>query len=61
MERAQRPLRLARIYGSMRQGVAAAAQRRADYLKRRTARWKKLVETEAPRMFEQELRRIGAI
>jgi hypothetical protein len=61
--RAQGPLakqrRLNFIYDSIRQANVIAKQRRADYLKRRTARWRALVENNFPRMLNEELARHG--
>lgn len=61
LERAQRPSRLAFIYNSMRQDVELAAQRRHDYLQRRTKRWRVVVEDNLPRIFNEELQRQGIV
>lgn len=51
--------RLNFIWESMRQGVEIARTRRAAYVARRTARFKKLVEKEVPRMFMQAMADLG--
>lgn len=47
--------RLEVIWASMRQGVEIATTRRAAYLKRRGARWRKHVENIMPGMFQQAM------
>jgi hypothetical protein len=59
LEAKQRPGRLAFIFESMRQGNRIAKKRRTAYVKRRTARWRGVVEANMPRMFAAELAKQG--
>ena len=61
LERAQRPARLAFIYESMRQANEITKKHRAEYVARRSHRWRNLFEVHAPRMFEQELEQLNLI
>ncbi len=54
-----RQTRLDFIYDSIRQANEIAKARRADYVARRTVRWRSLVEKELPRMLNEELRKQG--
>lgn len=55
----RRQARLAFISESIRQANEIAAKRRADYVARRSARWRKLVEAETPRAFHQAMQQQG--
>jgi hypothetical protein len=59
LEAKQRPSRLAFIFESMREGNRIAKERRTAYVKRRTARWRGVVEANMPRMFAAELAKQG--
>lgn len=47
------------LYESARQGVEIAKARRVDYLKRRAARWRGVVEAKMPGMFMSALQEAG--
>lgn len=57
----RREQRMARIAESQRQGVEIAKQARIAYVQRRTDRWRGLVETNMPRMFNDALREAGIV
>jgi hypothetical protein len=54
-----RAARMHRIAESQRQGVEIARQRREEYVKRRSAKWKKIVTSELPKMFAQAMEAQG--
>jgi hypothetical protein len=58
-EQKQRAGRLAFIYASMQQANDLAKKRRNEYVKRRTARWRGLVESTLPRMFANAMSAAG--
>lgn len=58
-EAKQRPARLAFIAESQRQALVLSTEARVAYVKRRTIRWRKLVERTLPGMFVSALQAAG--